>query len=345
VEKAEAAGIPREDVIIDPLAMAVSADDQAGLETIRALRLIHTTLGVNQTLGLSNISFGLPERASINAAFLAMAVVSGLTCPIADPTAMAMRTAVSASDMLLGRDPFCMRFISLFDRTAEGKEKTGGSPDAAGAGAFESLKEAVIHGRRKRGAELTKAALEQGADPHTLIDDYLIPALNEVGERFEQKKIFIPEMMMAAKTMQACLDLIKPRLRKETQKVLGTVVIGTVFGDLHDIGKNLTKLLLETSGFKVVDLGENVPPERFVAAAREHNAHLVGLSSLLTTGDPHVAETIKTIRESDIADRVKVICGGAAVTLKFVEACGADAYAKDAAEGVKKTKALLGISG
>ncbi|HIC85050.1 MAG TPA: cobalamin-binding protein, partial [Desulfobacterales bacterium] len=118
-----------------------------------------------------------------------------------------------------------------------------------------------------------------------------------------------------------------------------------VFGDLHDIGKNLVKLLLETSGFKVVDLGENVPPEKFVEAAKEHGAHLVGLSSLLTTGDPYVEETVRVIKESDIGDKVKVICGGAALTLKFVEACGADAYAKDAAEGVKKAKQLLGIEG
>jgi len=139
--------------------------------------------------------------------------------------------------------------------------------------------------------------------------------------------------------MQACVDLAKPLLEKEEDaKGLGTVVLGTVFGDLHDIGKNLTKLLLETSGFRVIDLGENVPAERFVDAARENNAHIVGLSSLLTTGDPHVEEN------SDLADKVKVICGGAALTLKFVEACGADAHAKDAADGVKKIKNMLGVN-
>ena len=184
---------------------------------------------------------------------------------------------------------------------------------------------------------------DQGADPQQIINAYLIPALNIVGERFESKKIFVPEMMMAAKSMQACVDMITPLLKNgEASKGLGTIVLRTVFGDLHDIGKNLTRLLLETSGFEVIDLGENVPPDTFVDAAIEHNAHIVGLSSLLTTGDPHVAETIQAIRNSELGNRVKVICGGAALTLKFVEACGADAHAKDAADGVKKIKSLLG---
>ena len=346
VERAEQTGIPREDVIIDPLAMAVSADYQAGLETIKALQLIRDELGVNQTLGLSNISFGLPERASINALFLAMAVLSGLTCPIVDPTVWEMRKALLVSDMLLGKDEYCMNYISTSGkRSLKGKqiEPTKEAEGVAGEG-LEAIRESVISGKRKDAAALTQKALDSGADPQDIIDNTLIPALNTVGERFEQRKIFIPEMMMSAKSMQACVDLIKPLLKKESESILGTVILGTVFGDLHDIGKNLVRLLLETSGFKVINLGENVPAEKFVQAAKEHNAHIVGLSSLLTTGDPHVEETIRAIKNSDIADKVKVICGGAAMTLKFVKACGADAYAKDAAEGVKLTKELLGVS-
>ncbi len=149
--------------------------------------------------------------------------------------------------------------------------------------------------------------------------------------------------MIAAKSMQACVDLIKPLIKKEEQNILGTVVLGTIFGDLHDIGKNLAKLLLGTSGFKVIDLGENVPAEKFVIAAQENNADLVGLSSLLTTGDPFVKETIEAIRTSSIGEKVKIICGGAGLSQKFVEECGGDAYANDAADGVKKSKSLLGI--
>jgi len=347
VDRAEQAGIPREDVIIDPLAMAISADDQAGLETIKALRLIRDELGVNQTLGLSNISFGLPERTSINAVFLAMAVLNGLTCPISDPTVWEMRRATLLTDLLLGKDEFCMNYLSFSTKkSGKGKRIETAVKEEEHEGAdLERIKEAVISGKRKLAVEYTKKALDQGADPQDIINNYLISGLNIVGEKFEKKKIFVPEMMMAAKSMQACVSLAKPLLKKEGDaKGLGTVVLGTVFGDLHDIGKNLTKLLLETSGFRVIDLGENVPSEKFLDAARENNAHIVGLSSLLTTGDPHVEETIHAIKNSDLANKVKVICGGAALTLKFVEACGADAHARDAADGVKKIKNMLKIS-
>jgi methanogenic corrinoid protein MtbC1/uroporphyrinogen-III decarboxylase len=347
VEKAEKMGIPREDVIIDPLAMAVSADHGSALETLKALQLIRDRLGVNQTLGLSNISFGLPERTSVNAIFLGMAVLSGMTCAIMDPTVWEMKKSVLLADMLLGKDDFCMRYITgCGKKTPDARPSSAitalDSPEETGLNA---LKDAVIFGKRKEAVAITEKALDQGVEPEALINGYLIPALNTVGERFEQRKIFIPEMMMAARSMQACVDLAKPKMKKEKDLVLGTVVIGTVFGDLHDIGKNLAKLLLETSGFRVIDMGENVPPQEFLEAAREHQAHIVGLSSLLTTGDPYVAETVRVIKGSDIGGRVKVICGGAALTPKFVEACGADAHARDAADGVKKSKQLLGIGG
>lgn len=211
---------------------------------------------------------------------------------------------------------------------------------------LEALKQAVISGKRKDAVELTRKALDEGGDPHSIINDYLIPALNVVGDKFEQREIFIPEMMMAAKSMQECVNLCKPLIKKEDREAkLGTVVLGTVFGDLHDIGKNLVKLLLDSTGFQVVDLGENVPAATFVNAARDNSADIVGLSSLLTTGDPYVEETVKAVKDSDISSKVKVICGGAALTPSFVEGtCGADAYAEDAADGVKKIKTLLGIT-
>ncbi|MEW6440226.1 MAG: corrinoid protein [bacterium] len=210
---------------------------------------------------------------------------------------------------------------------------------------LETLRQAVISGRRKEAMELARKAMDDGADPHGIINQCLIPALKEVGEKFERREVFVPEMMIAAKSMQSCVDLLKPFIAKGEETNRGTVVIGTVFGDLHDIGKNLVRLLLESSGFQVIDLGENVPAAKFVEAARAHKAAVVGLSSLLTTGDPHVLETVKALRESELAGRVKVVCGGAALTPKFVEqTCGADAYAKDAAEGVKKISGLLGIA-
>jgi 5-methyltetrahydrofolate--homocysteine methyltransferase len=207
---------------------------------------------------------------------------------------------------------------------------------------LEALKQAVIAGKRKEAMDLTLQAIDQGADPHDLIDRILIPALNVVGDRFQKREIFVPEMMIAAKSMQSCVDLLKPLIKADQALNLGTVVLGTVFGDLHDIGKNLVRLLLESSGFKVMDLGVNVAAPKFVDAARNHGAVVIGLSSLLTTGDPHVEETVKAIKSSDLAKKVKVICGGAGLTQKFVEGtCGADAYAKDAASGVKEIKRLL----
>lgn len=210
---------------------------------------------------------------------------------------------------------------------------------------LEALKQAVILGKRKEAVDITQKVISEGIDPESVINSYLIPALGVVGYRFEKKEIFVPEMMIAAKSMQACVDLLKPLIKKGSEMSLGTVVIGTVFGDLHDIGKNLVKLLLESSGFKIVDLGENVPAQKFVDGARAHNAVVVGLSSLLTTGDPYVEETVKALKASDVAGKIKIICGGAALTPKFVEErCKADAWAKDAADGVKKIKKLLGIA-
>lgn len=209
-------------------------------------------------------------------------------------------------------------------------------------GTLELLKQAVMEGRRKEAMQLTQKAVEEGVDPYEIIHGWLIPALHAIGEKFEKREMFVPEMMIAAKSMQACVDLLKPLIKKEQTVARGIVVIGTVFGDLHDIGKNLVKMLLESSGFQVADLGQNVPAERFLEAAREHKADVVGLSSLLTTGDSHVRETVRAIKESELGGRVKVICGGAALTPKFVEeVCGADAYAKDAAEAVKKVASLL----
>ncbi len=343
VEKALEIGIPLEDVIIDPLAMAISADSMAGVETIRALRLIRDRLHVNQTLGLSNISFGLPDRNAINAGFLAMAVSNGLTCPILDPTVKTMKKAVLIADLLSGKDDFCVHYLSSVGKNSKAPDvsiSVSAGKNSKNAD-LEELKNAVVAGKLKEAVTLTKNAVDKKIDPGRIIDQALIAGLNAVGERFEKKEIFVPEMMISARTMQTCMDIVKPYLKTDAGRSLGTVVIGTVFGDLHDIGKNLTKLLLESSGFNVIDLGENVPPDVFVKEAKENQALVIGLSSLLTTGDPYVEETVKAIRNSTLGKEVKIICGGAAMTRKFViDTCGADAYAKDAAEGVSKIKEM-----
>lgn len=208
---------------------------------------------------------------------------------------------------------------------------------------LEALKEAVIKGKKNDAVALTQRALDNGAIPAEIVSKYLIPALDIVGKKFEAKKIFVPEMMIAARAMQGCLELIKPLLPKDDTKKLGTVLIGTVFGDLHDIGKNLVVMMLESAGFNIVDIGVNVPPEKFVEEARKNSADIVGMSSLLTTGDPYVKATIEAVKNSDLAASVKIICGGAALTPKFVNACGADRYVPDAASAVTTVKELLGI--
>ena len=211
---------------------------------------------------------------------------------------------------------------------------------------LDAIKEAVTKGKRREVPALVQAALDDGADPQVIINGYMIEAMKDVGARFEAKKIFVPEMMIAARSMQAGLDVIRPLLDSEgtSQDKLGTVVIGTVFGDLHDIGKNLVVLMLESSGFEVFNIGENVPADKFVDAAREYGADVVGMSSLLTSGDPHVKSTIEALKTSDIAQKIKVLCGGAAVTEKFAkDECGADGHAADAVGAVREINRLLGI--
>ena len=211
---------------------------------------------------------------------------------------------------------------------------------------LQAIKDAISKGKRKEIAGLVQAALDVGTDPQVIINCYMIEAMKEVGARFEAKKIFVPEMMMAARTMQAGVDVIKPLITAGNEiKKLGTVIMGTVFGDLHDIGKNLVVLLLESSGFEVINIGENIDPQQFVDKARELNADVVGMSSLLTTGDPHIKSTIAAFKASDLAGKVKLLCGGAAVTRKFaIDECGADAYATDAVDAVRVVKQLLEIA-
>jgi len=211
---------------------------------------------------------------------------------------------------------------------------------------LQAIKDAVNKGKRKDIAGLVQAALDAGTNPQVIINDYMVEAMKEVGARFEAKKIFVPEMMMSARTMQAGVEVIKPLITGGNEvKKLGIVVMGTVFGDLHDIGKNLVVLLLESSGFEVINIGENVDPKQFVEKARELKADVVGMSSLLTTGDPHIKSTIEAFKDSDLAGKVKLLCGGAAVTKKFaVDECGADAYATDAVDAVRVVKQLLEIA-
>ena len=210
---------------------------------------------------------------------------------------------------------------------------------------LENIKEAVVTGKLKEISLLVQTALDKGADPQNIIDNYLIDAMKEVGARFEANKIFVPEMMIAARTMQTGLAVIEPLMAGDNRKLekLGTVVVGTVLGDLHDIGKNLVVLMLESSGFNVVDIGVNVPVETFVDRAGELDADIVGISSLLTTGDANMKITVAALKNGGLKENVKIICGGAAVfEERALDNWGADGYAQDAASAVRVAKKLLG---
>jgi 5-methyltetrahydrofolate--homocysteine methyltransferase len=209
-----------------------------------------------------------------------------------------------------------------------------------------NIRDAVINGKTKEIGQLVQKALDNGADPQDIIDNYLIDAMNEVGARFEANKIFVPEMMIAARTMQTGLAVIEPLIAKDEFKAkkLGTVVIGTVFGDLHDIGKNLVVLMLGSSGFDVIDIGVNVPVDTFVKKAKELDADVVGISSLLTTGDSNMQATVAALKNGGLKENVKIVCGGAAVTEKHaLNDWGADGFAEDAASAGRMIRSLLGI--
>jgi methylmalonyl-CoA mutase cobalamin-binding domain/chain len=207
--------------------------------------------------------------------------------------------------------------------------------------ALEALKQSIIDGKKDIAVAMAQEAIDKGVRPEIILNDYMIAALQTVGKLFEAREIFVPEMMISAKAMKAALEIVKPLLPRETSKKKGTVVIGTIQGDLHDIGKNLVGLMLDNAGYNVVDLGVNVSAARFVDEAIKNEADVIGLSSLLTTGDPYIKSTVATIRSSQVPQKVKIICGGAAVTDKLVKLSGADRYVPDAANAVPAVQELL----
>ena len=209
---------------------------------------------------------------------------------------------------------------------------------------LKSLHDAVLNGKAADARSLTEQALAQGADPLELVNHAMMPAMDEVGRRFECSEFFVPELLLSARAMKGALELVRPLLARRGDKPVGRVVVGTVRGDLHDIGKNLVAAMLEGGGFEVIDLGVNVPPEKFVATAKEKDAQVVALSALLTTTMPAMKTTIEAIRQAGLGDRVKVFVGGAPVTQKFADEIGADGYAPDAGAAVRKAKEMLAVA-
>lgn len=331
-------GISKKDIIFDPLAMTVSADATAALATLDSVDIIRHTLGCHTSLGVSNVSFGLPCRDVVNSTFFACALERGLSAAIMNPYSEEMRRTYHAYLALHGLDAMCSQYITFMDgKTVAASQSSAGT--AAGAAVADSVRGAIGHGMKERAAELTRERLKE-AQPLDIVRDEIIPALDEVGRGFEEKRVFLPSLLMSAEAAKSAFEVIKEAVpRGESTEVKCPFVIATVKGDIHDIGKNIVKLLLENYGFAVCDLGRDVPPEEVLRAVRETGAPVVGLSALMTTTVPAMEETIRLLRKE--APGVRVVVGGAVLTEEYAAMIGADKYAADAMETVRYAEELL----
>ncbi len=331
-DKAAGYGIPKEDVFIDCLTLTVSTEQKAVYETLNALREVKERLGMHTVLGVSNISFGLPTRELINSTFLSMAMECGLDLPIINPNITAMSGAVFAYRVLAAHDANATAFIERFGADTSKKPTL---PKAEVTLAY-----AIEKGLDKDAEQLTKQKLAEGVDSMDIINNELIPALDRAGDDFGKNKIFLPQLILSANAAQACFSAIKASMSGENRISKGKIVLATVKGDIHDIGKNIVKTLLENYGYTVIDLGKDVPEQKVVDAAIEHDVKLVGLSALMTTTLGAMENTIKLLRQS--GHDARVVVGGAVLTQDYADAIGADCYAKDAKDTVDYAKKVLG---
>lgn len=330
VEEAAKYGIGREDLIFDPLAMSISSDPSAAMVTLEAIRLIREELCVKCSLGVSNVSFGLPNRDFITAGFFTLAMANGLDAAIMNPFSGEMQKAYHSYLALSGQDENCREYITyaqnvVSDTTTVSAGSTA-NPDTA-----DGLQSAIIHGLREEAARSAKLALET-SDGLTVINEQIVPALDVVGQGFEQKTMFLPQLLMSAEAAKAAFDEVRKTM-PAGDATGPSVLLATVKGDIHDIGKNIVKVLLENYGYNVIDLGKDVPPERIAQAAVEQDVRLVGLSALMTTTVPAMADTIAMLRKEK--PECKVVVGGAVLTQEYADMIGADRYAKNAMETVR----------
>ena len=374
-EAADRYGVPREDIVIDGLAMTISSDTRGALVTLETLRRVRDELHGHTILGVSNISFGLPERSIINAHFLTMALQMGLSCAIMNPGNEDMMCAYRAFLALSDMDPQCMGYISAYanaqrttvtaaagpgktgadqknaaDQGGLPSDGTGGGAGSAGSGAGSAgsgsdsagmnLAAAIARGMRKSAADAARGLLGGGTPALEIINRDLIPALDQVGKGFEKGTIFLPQLLMSAEAARAAFDVIKETMQGEKRQTKGRIILATVKGDIHDIGKNIVKVMLENYGYEILDLGKDVPPETIVETALRENIRLIGLSALMTTTVVSMEETIRLLREKKPDTRVVV--GGAVMTRDYADAIGADCYAPDAMATVHYAEEVFG---
>lgn len=346
LERGAEYGLKPSDFIIDVLCLAISADAGSANTILRALRMVREELGCRTCLGVSNISFGLPARPLLNASFYTMALANGLSAGIINPLATDMMTAYRAYRALAGKDRSCCDWIEAYkdftpaSAAAPNHAKGGASAPAAQSPDDSGLTEAIRHGLKSDAASLAASALKDGKAPLDVIGSGIVPALEAVGKGFESGSVFLPQLLMAAEAAGAAFDVVRGAMpSRDGESVRGPIIVATVKGDIHDIGKNICRALLENYGFKVIDLGRDVPPEKVVDAARRENARLVGLSALMTTTVGFMEQTVKLVHEE--LPGCKVTVGGAVLTDEYARKIGADFYSKDAMELVRLAESLF----
>ncbi|MBQ3081336.1 MAG: homocysteine S-methyltransferase family protein [Clostridia bacterium] len=332
LEAAKEYGISPKDIIFDPLALTISADNNAARETLKAVKLINDELGCKTTLGVSNVSFGLPERDIITSNFFTLALGHGLSAAIMNPYSAEMMKAYKAYMALSGMDVNCAEYISFASAIPKTVSVPADKTAVAQNGDGTELQKAITRGLKEQSAALT-AELIKTVKPLDIVQNEIIPALNTVGEGFEKKTVYLPQLLMSAESAKAAFEVIKSASKGESAANRCAFIIATVKGDIHDIGKNIVKLLLENYGFAVYDLGRDVDPHTIADETVKLHAPIVGLSALMTTTVPAMEETIKLLRER--APWCKIIVGGAVLNKEYASVIGADKYAKDAMEAVR----------
>lgn len=331
VKTAEEYGIDKKDIIVDTLAMTISAGQDNAAITLGALRFVHERLGVHTSLGVSNISFGLPKREHINASFFTLAMQNGLSAAIVNPNSAEMMDAYFAFCALSGTDDRCIEYISRF--SIQNEEKKPVSENGI------SLHNAILKGL-KESAQLSAKTLLETQDPLDIINSEMIPALDAAGKGFEQGTLFLPQLLMTAEAAKAAFEVLRVKMSEKGEPVKnGKIILATVKGDIHDIGKNIVKVLLENYSFDVIDLGRDVPPEKIVETAVSKNVRLVGLSALMTTTVVNMEETIRQLHET--LPECKVMVGGAVLTPEYAEKIHADFYSKDAMGSVRYAQKMF----
>lgn len=334
LNKAIEYGIKKEDVYIDTLTLTASAQQEDVIETLKALTMVRDRLGLKTVLGVSNISFGLPNRALINESFLTLALSHGLTMPILNPNAEGMMNAIRAYRVLYNIDKGSKDYIETFVNAQPGKVVSQTS-------SVLGLKDIVIKGLKEEAASCTREMLKDNEELD-IVENYLIPALDVVGDKYDKGELFLPQLIQSAETVKKAFEVLKESLLSKNSNSIskGKIILATVKGDIHDIGKNIVKVILENYGYDIIDLGKDVPIEKVVEEAKKQNVTLVGLSALMTTTLKSMEETIKALDKE--LPHVQTLVGGAVLTPEYAEMIGADYYARDARESVEIARRVLG---